>query len=205
MFRTLRLIGGGIFLGGTAILATIDSTTAPADLPKTSVTSCPAIVPSDAVVLAQSRVINRPIDIQTVNLALAHNSEFERQRGLFELAGEADSPTLQKLIFDASQLGGANDRRRALLVLFGRLTALDPRSALALAQLDTVARNKSILREVWQLWSIDDLDSALQEAVQLPNAFDREAAAHAMFSAFAYMGDATAQRITAVELQAMRT
>lgn len=197
MFRTLRSIGVGILLGGTAILATIDSTTAPADLPKTSATSCPAVVPSDAVVSARSSVINRPNNIQSVNRAIANDSEFDKQLALFELAGEADSPTLQKLIFDASQINKFSDRRKALLVFFGRLTEMDPRSALALAQLDTIAGNKTILQRVWQLWAIDDLASALQEVARLPSAFDREVAAQAMLRAHDYLGEAAIHRISA--------
>ncbi len=197
MFRVPQSIGVGILLGGAAILATVDRTTAPAESPTTSVISCPAIVPGDAAVSVQPDVVNRPTEVLSMERALAYDSEFDRQRALFELAGDADPATLQQLIFDASRIGKSRDRRKALLVFFGRLTEMDPRSALALAQLDSIAGNKTILQNVWRLWSIADSESALREAVQLPNAFDREAAAQAMFSAYGHMDDAAALRISA--------
>jgi len=198
MFRILLLISLGVFLGGVAVLASIDRTPAPTYSSIASTTTCPTIVPNDPAILTRPSVVHRPIDIQSVDRALAHGSEFEKKRALFELAGVADSASLQNLIFDASQLGESKDRREALSILFDRLTELDPRSALALAQLDTIASNEFILQRVWQLWSADDLESALQESARLPNAFDRAVAAQAMFSAYGHLGNATIQRISTV-------
>lgn len=199
MFRILLTIGIGVVLGGATVGAIVDRKPAPIRIPDPApVMSCPVIDSIDATVPARPAAVERPTGAESVNRAIANVSEFEKKRVLIEIAAGADSATLQRLIFDANRIGDYDDRSTALLVFFGRLTELDPRSALALAQLETIAMRDGIVKQVWKLWAIEDLEGALQEAAQLPDAIDREVAAQSMFSAYGYMGNGATQRITAI-------
>lgn len=199
MFRILLTIGIGVVLGGATVVAVVDRKPAPTHIPDPAPSmSCPVIDSIDATVPARPAAVERPTDIESVKRAIANVSEFEKKRVLFEIAAEADSATLQRLIFDANRIDDYDDRHTTLLVFFGRLTELDPRSALALAQSDTIVLQDGIVKQVWKLWAIEDLESALQEAVQLPDEFDRKVAAQSMFSAYGYMGNTATRRISAI-------
>ena len=198
MSRILLSISVGALLGGVAVLATIDRRPATTLSSTRSIISCPTTVADDSAGLVRSSALNQPSGVQSVKQALTHGSEFARKRALYDLADGTGSETLQKLIFDASQLRESNGRREALSIFIDRLTELDPRSALALARLDTISRNKTILQRVWQHWAAEDLESALQESVRLPDAFDRDVAVQAMFNAYGNMNNATIQRISFV-------
>lgn len=199
MFRILLTIGIGVVLGGATVVAIVDRKPAPIRIPDPApVMSCPVIAPINATAPAQPAAVERPTDVESVNRVIANVSEFEKKRVLFEIAAEGDSATLQRLIFDGNRISDYDDRSTALLIFFGRLTELDPRSALALARLDTIAMRDAIVKQVWKLWSIEDLEGALQEAAQLPDAIDREVAAQSMFSAYGYMGNTATRRISAI-------
>jgi hypothetical protein len=183
MIRVLLSFGIGIWLGGTAMVTPVDREPPVITLPPSPTPSCPAT--------------DLSLD-QGLGQAINQASEFEKKRALFELAARADSATLQKHIFDASLIPAFGDRHLALLILFGRLAELDPLSAIALAQLDRISADRTLLKRVWQLWSMNDLDSALRSAAALSNARERDVAAQAIHSMHAYRDQSATQQIATI-------
>lgn len=195
MFRILLSIGIGVILGGAAVFTTIDREPAGRH---PSALSLPALTGDDDPRRACPATIERPATPGSVKLALAQQTSFDKNRALMELAAEAGPARLQSLIFDAYRTGDPGDRRTALWVLLGRLAELDPRSALAIARLDEPGNRRALLDRVWQVWAGMDLEGALRESLRQPDAYEREFAAQAMFSAQGYMGNAVTRRIEAV-------
>jgi len=136
--------------------------------------------------------------IETIAQAFRPSSIFEQERALFNLAGDADSATVQSLIFDANDIENTTNRHIAMQILIRRLTDLDPRSALALARHKDIADGRNVLQRVWQSWAIQDIESALQESAQLQSGVEKHLAAQAMISAFAYSDLENSKRVSAV-------
>jgi hypothetical protein len=133
-------------------------------------------------------------DIDSIEELLALPGHFARMEALYALAGRSDSAAVQVLIFQASGIADASDRRDTLLVLFARLAELDPLSALALAGTPAFAAEPLYEREIWRAWGGLDLDAALAHAATLPP-IQRARAAQALFAAYDYWGSEETARI----------
>ena len=122
---------------------------------------------------------------------------FERATALHMLAANSDASTVQNLIFETTELVGEFEREDSLVVLFERLTELNPRIALNLARTDEFATTKAIEQSVWRTWARNDFEEALFEAKTQTSLVNQKSAAQSLYAAFGYMGNATTDRIEA--------
>ncbi len=137
---------------------------------------------------------NRYAEIASIEELMALPGHFARMEALYALAGRSDSADVQNLVFQASGIVDQADRRDTLLVLFTRLTELDPASALALSRTPQFGTDPAYEREVWQRWGEHDLDAALRHAAQL-DATRRNFAAQALLASQGYWGNERTARI----------
>lgn len=120
--------------------------------------------------------------IDSIERILALPTRFARMEALYALAGRSGSPEVQDLIFQADAVADAAERRDFLLVLFARLTELDPPSALALSRTPRFAADPALERETWQRWAELDFEAALDHAAR-QDGVSRDRAAQALYAA----------------------
>jgi hypothetical protein len=164
-------------------------------LPGRAVPTVIADVPAMSEAQAEVHRDNHYASIASIEDLLALPGHFARMGGLYALAGRADSAATQDLIFQANGIADPSDRKEVLLVLFNRLTELDPASAVALSRTPGFRPDRDFEREVWQRWGVLDLDQAVSAALQLDPGPRRNVAAQALFAAYDYGGNATTRRI----------
>lgn len=162
--------------------------------------SAPAVigeVPAMSEAEAAAHRHNRYAQIASIEQLLGLPGHFARMEALYALAGRSDSADVQNLIFQAGGIANPSDRRDTLLVLFTRLTELDPPSALALSGTPHFAADPAYEREVWRRWGEQDLEAALQHAAGLPTAARRNVAAQALLASQGHWGNERTARIAA--------
>ncbi|MEM8817072.1 MAG: hypothetical protein AAGE85_14695 [Pseudomonadota bacterium] len=102
--------------------------------------------------------------IQSIEDTLALPSDFAETEALYVLAGRSNADELQDLIYQASRIRENQDRNYALGILLGRLTELDPRSAIAIAASPMLKGQYPHEREAWIAWARLDFEAALSAA-----------------------------------------
>lgn len=150
----------------------------------------PAMSASEAAVHRS----NRYAEIASIEQLMALPGHFTRMEALYALAGRADSADVQNLIFQAGGIVDRADRRDTLLVLFTRLSELDPASALVLSRTPPFGSDPAYEREVWQRWGERELEAALRHAAQLDST-RRNVAAQALLASQGYWGNEHTARI----------
>ena len=133
----------------------------------------------------------------SLNDVLSLPTVFERVTALHLLAATPDASDVQNLVFETNELVGEFERENSLVVLFERLTELNPRTALNLARSDDFSATKAIEQAVWRTWARNDFDEALFEAKTQTSLVNQKSAAQSFYAAFGYMGNATTDRIEA--------
>lgn len=132
------------------------------------------------------------VDLATI---MALPSVFERTTALHLLASQSDASETQNLIFEANEIVDEFEKDEALVVLFSRLTELDPRTALQLARTDPFAGAKSVERSIWRTWAHTNFDDALFEAKTQTSMVLQKSAAQSLYFAFGYLGNEKTDRI----------
>lgn len=152
-------------------------------------------VPALSEAEAQVHRDNGYAAIASIEQLLGLPGHFARMEALYALAGRSDAADVQNLIFQANGIADRSARRDTLLVLFTRLTELDPESALALSRTPGFGADPDYEREVWQRWGEHDLDAALRHAAGLQSAPRRNLAAQALLASYGYWGNEQTARI----------
>ena len=135
--------------------------------------------------------------LETVEELLALPSAFARREALYTLAGRADSADVQRLIYEADRISDRIERNAALIVLFARLTEIDPQTALAIARGGAFANEASVEAQVWRSWAKADFSAALAAADDERDWAKRNRATQALLSAYGYLGNARTDEIVA--------
>lgn len=193
MARFLAALIGGVLLGiaGTWIVVAPESGTHPADEVVRDIDVVPQMTPEVAEVHRQERFE----ELTTVADIYALPDGYSRHEALYTVAGRSSAAGVQGLIFEANRIADRYEREQALNILFYRLTVLDPRSALALAQSEYFKGIRSLEQTVWQAWGRADLDDALLAARMLTDRRQQSAAARALYNAYGMLGNDTTDRI----------
>ena len=118
-------------------------------------------VPKVTEAVADQHREERYANLKSATEIMALPTEFARLEAMYALAGRSGSAAVQDLIFEADRVADVQQRESLLNVLFYRLTELDPRSALALTQVDSFKKTRSLEQTVWRAWARSDLDDAL--------------------------------------------
>ena len=102
--------------------------------------------------------------VRTIEDTLALPTDFAETEALYVLAGRSNASELQDLIYQAARIREQQDRNYAISILLGRLTELDPRSAVAIAASPLLEGRYPHERQVWVAWARLDFDAALDAA-----------------------------------------
>ncbi len=195
MARIVAALIGGVLLGIAVTWAFIESDFGP--VPLGAAVREMDNVPQMTAEVAEAHRQERFEELTTIAEIFALPDRYMRSEALYALAGRSSASDVQKLIFEALGIADEYDRAQALNDLFFRLTSLDPRSALALAQSEYFANDSSLERTVWREWARMDLDEALFAAKTQPSRRQQNVAAQGLYSAFGLLGNETAERIEA--------
>lgn len=144
---------------------------------------------------AQAHRDSRYAQIASIEELFGLPGHFARMEALYALAGRSDSGAVQNLIHQANGIADLSARRDTLLVLFTRLTELDPKSALALSRTPAFSADPVYERDVWRRWGERELDSALQHAAAQESEPRRDFAAQALMAAYGHWGNEETARI----------
>jgi len=104
--------------------------------------------------------------VRTIEDTLALPTDFAETEALYALAGRSNASELQELVYQAARIREHQDRNYAINILLGRLTELDPRSAVAIAASPLLAGSYPHERQVWVAWARFDFDAALKAATE---------------------------------------
>ena len=104
--------------------------------------------------------------VRSIEDTLALPGDFAQTEALYALAGRSNASELQDLIHQAARIREHQDRNYAINILLGRLTELDPRSAVAIAASPLLAGRYPHERQVWIAWARLDFDAALEAATE---------------------------------------
>jgi hypothetical protein len=193
--KTAAAIGAGLLVGGALSVMFADEDSAVPD--EREPVRDISIVPKVSQEVAEQHRDERYEKIASISDVLALPTQFSQAEALHVLAGRSDSAAIQGLVFEAARIVDGLDRKRALDVLFSRLTEIDTQSALALARTDAFVNDKRIEQTVWQTLGRLDLDEAISLALAQTTHARQNLAAQSLFATFGYMGNATTDRIEA--------
>ena len=186
MIRSVLILVSGAALGAL-LAAWLSGSTGPATAPErfAHVPETREVLVDRSLSIEEARVLREDAyaAISTVEDTLALPTEFDRMEALFVLAGRSDAAAVQDLIYQANGIAEPAQRGRAIGILLGRLTDLDPKSALAIARSPALSGMRAFEFEVWETWSRQDLESALDEAMSLSGS-QRSRAAQGIFRGF---------------------
>ena len=195
MAKTVAALVGGVLLGiaGTWIVVAPESGPDPVDELVRDIDVVPQMTPEVAQVHREERFAN----LNTIAEIFALPDSFTRSEALHAVAGRSSAAEVQNLIFEANRISDDYEREQALNALFFRLTSLDPRSALALAQSEYFEQVRSVEQTVWRAWGRTDLDEALFAAKEQTSRAKQNLAAQALYAAYGFLGNEHTDRIEA--------
>ena len=194
MNKTLPLLGAGVLLG---IIATLAITQASRTLAPSSGQVVRDIVdiPQMTETVAEQHRAEQYTGLDTIQEILALPTEFARSEALHVLAGRSAPGTVRNLVLEANRIADEMEREAVLIVLFSRLTELDPQAALLLSRDERFAGLASLEDTVWRVWARNDLDDALFAARTQTRFAEQRGAARSLYQAFGYLGNETTARI----------
>ena len=180
MAKIVAALVGGVLLGivGTWIVVAPESGPGPVDEVVRDIDVVPQMTPEIAAAHREERFA----DLNTVAEIFALPDSFTRTEALYTVAGRSSAAEVQNLIFEANRIADDYEREQALNALFFRLTSLDPRSALALAQSEYFEKVVSVEQTVWRAWGRTDLDEALFAARTQTSRAKQNLAAQALYA-----------------------
>ncbi len=134
----------------------------------------------------------------TLEEILTLSSDFKQTEMLYTLAGSASPRELIELIKQAESVGDSSDRNAALSILFSRLTDLNPKLALELAEDPLFSSDESVYSSVWRSWARSDFDAAIAHLSAVAPYVKKQRAARAMYWAVDVFGNNKADQIQQV-------
>lgn len=193
MAKTVAALVGGVLLGvaGTWIVVAPTSGSGPVSEPVRDIDVVATMTPE----AAEEHRAARFADLTTITQIYALPDSFTRSEALYTVAGRSSAAAVQDLIFEANRIADDYEREQALNGLFFRLTSLDPRSALALAQSEYFENVRSVEQTVWRAWGRTDLDEALFAARTQTSRAKQNMAAQALYAAYGLFGNEHTERI----------
>ena len=195
MKRVLAATIAGVIVGATGAYAVLHRDLANSGTQGPHVVRDIREVPAMSDADATLHRANRYDSLHSIAQILALPTVFAQTEALYVLAGRSDSGAVQNLVYEGNRVADADNRDRALTILFSRLTELDPRSALAMARTASFSGDSDIEAGVWRGWGKLDLENALLAAASQSTPGQRNLAAQALFSAYGYLGNDTTARI----------
>ena len=124
-------------------------------------------------------------ELHSIDAILELPTDFAQTEALYILAGRADEPELQHLIFQSIKITDRYERTAALQVLFSRYVEIEPSAAVDfLIEID-LDIDDMIVRGVFQQWAKSDLNGAIDKANNIQNVRLRRYAGNAVLSAVA--------------------
>ena len=123
--------------------------------------------------ISQSYSSNKSGELADLSGLSIHTGDFPWRAALHDLLRDAQTQTLSELMTQANEISGLRRRSEAQETIVRRMVQLDPKLALSAVQDVANSRRDPLLITLFQEWSLEDLDRAVNHAQSLDESSKR--------------------------------